>query len=102
MYLVVSKWEASADMQEAFRTGAGRSMREWLRARPEVELVHEFESEDGNAVAVVGYTDEASYRKLILEDNSPFEQQAKSLNLADMGRWMWSERGEVVDQTAMA
>lgn len=97
MYIVVSKWETAPGASDEFRTGAGRQMRDWLRAQPAVEFVNEFETEDGNAVAVVGYKDQASYKKLILDDGSEFEKKAAEMNLAKMGKWLWSERGEAVE-----
>lgn len=97
MYIVVSKWEINAGHREDFRSGPGREMRVWLRSRPEVEFVHEFETEEGNAIAIVAYKDEESYRKLILEPGSAFDQKMSEMNLSEVGNWLWSERGTPVD-----
>lgn len=97
MYLVVSKWRLFPGMEEAFQTGRGRAMREWLRSQPEVEMTHEFLSGDGHAIAVLGYKDEESYRRLILEPGGPFDRKMEELKLDPVGEWVWSERGTTTD-----
>jgi hypothetical protein len=101
MYIVVSKWEVLPGKQEAFEA-AGRMMRDLMRSLPGVEYVQGLKSEDGNAVAIVGYTDENSYHA-VMADGGEFEKAARENNLESIGKWLWSERGEAVDlEPAMA
>ena len=101
MYIVVSKWQINPGMDEQF-TESGRKMRDFMRSQPGVEFVEAFKCEDGCACAILGYQDEATYRRIVQEPNGAFERAAREHNLESMGTWMWSERGEAVDQPAMA
>jgi hypothetical protein len=96
MYLVVSKWEVASKDEEKFRE-TGRTMREHMRSLPGVEYVEAIKCEDGNALAIVGYKDEATY-KTIMAEGGPFETAAKKHNLENVGTWKWSERGESIDR----
>lgn len=101
MYIVVSKWEILPGQEEVFRT-AGRSMRDYMRNIPGVEWVQAVKCEDGNAVAIVGYTDENTYHTIMVEGGE-FEKGVRKYNLESMGKWLWSERGEAIDlEPAMA
>ena len=101
MYIVVSKWEVNPSQADAFRE-TGKKMRAFMRSQPGVEYVESIKCEDGNAIAIVGYTDETSYKK-IMEDGGVFDQAAKANSLENAGKWLWSERGEAVDrEPAMA
>lgn len=101
MYIVVSKWEVMPGKEDAFRAG-GRTMRDIMRNLPGVEYVEAIKCEDGNAVAIVGYTDQESYNK-IMADDGEFQKAARENNLESLGKWLWSERGEAVDrEPAMA
>lgn len=102
MYIVVSKWQMLPGKEETFKEN-GRKMRDFMRQQDGVEFVESFKCEDGCAMAIVAYTDEASYRTLVQEPNGPFERAAKENNLETAGRWLWSERGEATDrEPAMA
>lgn len=99
MYIVVSKWKV--EHEDSFRN-AGANAREEMRKQPGVEMVEAFKSEDGNAVAIVAYKDEATY-KAIMAEGGPFETIAKKHHIESQGTWQWSERGEAIDhQPAMA
>src|SRR5256885_1893176 len=101
MYIVVSKWQVNPGKDDVFKEN-GRKMREFMRSQPGVEYVESFRSEDGNAIAIIGYTDEASY-KTLMADGGAFDKAAKQNDLESGGKWLWSERGEAVDrEPAMA
>ena len=97
MYLVVSKWEIPSADEEMF-LGAGKVMREWLRQQPGVEYAESIRTEDGNGLALIGYRDEETYKRIVQGPDSPFEQKAREMKLDQIGKWLWSERGETVDQ----
>lgn len=97
MYIVVSKWEIPSERREQFENYGGQ-MREFLRGLPGVEFAHSIRTEDGNGLAVIAYRDEQTYRRLIQDPNGPFETKARELGIEQHGRWLWSERGETVDQ----
>src|SRR4051812_14627207 len=92
MYIVVSKWEIDPAKEASFRE-TGEKMRAFMRKQKGVESVMALKSEDGNAIAIVCYTDEKSYKEL-MKDGGAFETAAKENNLEGQGTWMWSERGE--------
>jgi antibiotic biosynthesis monooxygenase (ABM) superfamily enzyme len=98
MYIVVSKWGVESGKEESFRE-TGKKMRAIMRKTPGVEYVESIKCEDGNALAIVGYKDEATY-KSIMAEGGPFETAAQQNNLENAGKWMWSERGEAVDREA--
>jgi len=95
MYLVASKWGVDPAKAEAFKA-TGKKMREYMRSVPGIESVQAIQCEDGNMFVVVGYTNESSYKK-IMEPGGAFETAAKQNDLENLGTWMWSERGEVID-----
>lgn len=96
MYVVVSKWRMESGGDDLSQ-GAGSAMREWLRGQDGVDHVHAIRTEDGAALVIVGYRDEATHKRLIEGDGSPFERKAKETGLDSFGEWVWSERGETVE-----
>lgn len=94
MYLVVSKWEILPGKESAFEE-AGKQMMGAIRSWPGVRFAESIRATDGS-IAVIGYEDEATYRRLVLDPGSPFDQCAADLKLEESGRWVWSERGETV------
>ena len=96
MYMVVSKWEIIPGKEDVVER-EGRQMREYLRSLDGVEFVETFRAEDGSGIAVLGYRDEDTYRRIIQDPEGPFEKRARELRLEDNMRWVWSERGETVD-----
>ena len=95
MYIVVSKWKVEAGHEDAFRNAGGKARAE-MRKQPGVEMVEAFKGEDGNAVAIVAYADEAAYKRVMAE-GGPFETIAKKFDIESQGTWQWSERGEAID-----
>jgi hypothetical protein len=94
MYLVVSKWEVLPGKETEFES-ASKKMRELIRSWPGVRLVEGLRNENG-AIAVVGYDDEDTHRRLVLDPGGPFEKHAAELSLDSLARWVWSERGNAV------
>jgi hypothetical protein len=98
MYIVVSKWDIAPGKQEAFLK-IGRQMRAFMMTLPEVEFEHAMQCEDGKVMAIVGYSDENAYKE-VMAAGGPFETEAKKHDLEGIGTWLWSERGESVDEMA--
>lgn len=96
MYLVVSRWEPFAGREEDFEA-RGRIMRDLLRAQPGVERIEGFRTEDGGAIAVVGYESEAAYARIVGDENGVFAKAAAQHGLEECARWVRSERGSTVD-----
>ncbi len=95
MYMVVSRWEVMPGKEEEFER-IGKSMRGMLRSQPGVHNVSGIR--DGNGVvAVVTYTDEAAYQRIVKDPNGPFETAAREHDMESIGRWVSSERGEVLE-----
>lgn len=97
MYIVVSKWKMNPGMEEQFKE-TGAKMRDFMRTQPGVEMVQAFECEDGCACAIIGYTDEAAYQRLVKDPTGPFERAARENRLEELATWQWSERGSTVDR----
>ena len=98
MYIVVSKWAFKPQDEQKFRE-TGLKMRDIMRNTPGVEYVQAFKADEGHSIAIVGYTDEASYKKIMAE-GGPFETAAKQQGIEGIGTWEWSERGEAIDREA--
>ena len=96
MYMVVSKWGIVAG-HEAQVAEQGRSVRDVLRRQPGVQFVKEFTNEDGVLVAVIGYDDEATYRRVIHDPNSAFMQAIAQYRLEEHAVWVGSDRGEALE-----
>lgn len=95
MYVVVSKWETLPGKEDQFRE-AGRKARNAMRGTPGVESVQSLVTEDGAALAIIGYKDRSTYDKIVNDPNGPFAKTAQELQIEQFGRWAWSERGEPV------
>lgn len=96
MYVVVSKWRLMSPTDDPSQ-GPGKVMRSWLREQDGVDHVNTIRTDDGGILAIVGYRDESTHRRLIGGPDSPFERKAKELGMDSFGEWLWSERGETVD-----
>lgn len=96
MYLVVSRWEPFPGREDDFEA-RGRIMRNLLRAQPGVESIQGFRTEDGAAIAVVGYESEAAYARIVGDENGVFAKAAAENGIEDCARWVRSERGSTVD-----
>jgi hypothetical protein len=95
MYLVVSHWEPQPGKEEEFKR-IGSELAAFLRSQPGVNFVEGFTTEDGKHVSVHAYADQATYQRIVLDDDSPFEQEVARRDIEDIGRWLGSERGESV------
>jgi len=101
MYIVVSKWAIKPGKEDAFKA-ASEKMRDFMRSQPASQMMEGFQCADGSAMAIHGYTDEASYKKL-MEAGGAFERAAAEHGIEDCAEWQWSERGESLDrETASA
>src|SRR5512141_2776226 len=96
MYLVVSEWEPMPGKEEQFKQ-AGMATGARLRDEPGVEFMHAFQNDDGKVVTVVGYSDEATYRRLIDDPNGVFAREHERNRVEEYGRWLGSKRGEAID-----
>jgi len=97
MYLVVSKWQI-APGREAEAEERGRNVRRELRSIPGVEFVRNFRNESGEIVAIMGYTDSATYQRVVKDPQGPFEQTISRHGLEEVANWVSSERGEELDE----
>lgn len=95
MYVVVSKWEFVPGRESDFDT-IGRKLRNELKTWPGVESVMSVNTGTGE-IAVVGYTDEETYKKLISDPNGPFETSLAQYDVDSIAKWVWSERGEAAN-----
>jgi hypothetical protein len=95
MYLVVSHWEPLPGKEDEFLR-IGREMSAFMRSQPGVVFLNGFVTPDGKHVAIHAYQDEATYRRLVSDDNSPMEQEAARRNMDEVARWLGSERGESI------
>ena len=92
MYVVVSKWEYDPAYEAEVRASASLMMQA-LTSWPEVAFAYNVRAGDGYVLAIVGYRDEDSYRRLVQEPNGPFEKAAAEHGIERLARWIWSERG---------
>lgn len=96
MYLVVSRWNIKPGCREDFET-RGRAVRNAIRSMPGLVLFETMMSEAGDhGLAIMGYTDEPTYQKLIHEPEGPFAKAMEAHRLEEVGDWVWSERGNAV------
>lgn len=95
MYMVVSRWEILPGKEAEFEK-IGKSMRGMLRAQPGVHSVSGLRN-GNNVVAVVNYADEATYNRIVQDPNGPFESAARDHDMESVGKWVGSERGEVIE-----
>jgi hypothetical protein len=99
MYYVISKWQMTPGKEEQFKQ-VGEKMRDFMRQQPGVEFADGMTCEDGNALALIGYSSEQAYRTITAE-GGPFETEARKHNIESYGTWMWSERGNSIDRVKM-
>jgi hypothetical protein len=96
MFVVISKWEIDAVHDEAVRESARKMMAD-IRSWDGVESAFNVKAGDNYVLAVISYTDQAAYDKLISDPEGPFEKAAAKHGMEDHARWVWSERGDVVE-----
>ncbi len=95
MYIVVSRWEPVAGKEEEFEA-KGKTMRNMLRSQPGIKMIEGFRSEDGGAVAIVGYESKDAYERIINDPDGPFATAAEAQKIEETARWVRSERGEAM------
>jgi len=93
MYIVVSKWRAKDGRWDDFEKRS-EPVRDALRMTPGVSYVQGFRSEDGCAMAIVGYDSQDTYNSVTKNPSGPFEKILAENNLEEVSEWLWSERGE--------
>lgn len=94
MFVVISKWQYDAGHEAEVRTAA-QGMMSAINSWPEVEFAYNVRTGPDSVVAVIGYSDKASYERLVQDPNSPFEKAAAEHGIERHATWLWSERGEV-------
>ncbi len=97
MFMVVSYWEPIPGHEEQFEQ-VSLAMRDIMRSQPGVDLMHAFDS-NGKRVAVVGYTDEATYNAIVGNPNGPFNRALAEYRLEEHATWIGSERGTTVPES---
>jgi len=60
-----------------------------------VKMIESFKSGD-QIVAVHGYTDADTYRRIVDDEHGPFATIASEVGIEDAGQWLSSERGETL------
>ncbi|MBV6458388.1 MAG: hypothetical protein HONBIEJF_01515 [Fimbriimonadaceae bacterium] len=95
MFIVVSKWSFLPGREEEWRE-ISKTTRQRINGIPGVEFVHGFVSQSGEAVAVIGYTDEATYNRLVNEPDGDVVKAMADTNVESVGQWLSSDRGESI------
>lgn len=93
MYVVVSKWQYEMENEASVREGAAKMM-QTINGWPEVQFAYNVRTSPDSVLAIIGYSDEASYHRLVQDPNSPFEKAAAEYGIENNAKWLWSERGE--------
>jgi len=92
MYLVVSRWKAVPGKEEEFKE-RGKSVRKVLRKQPGVKMLEHFETENGEVIAIHGYTNEKTYKKVVHDPKSAFNKALEQFDMDKIAKWMGSDRG---------
>ena len=92
MYLVVSRWKPVPGKEEEFEA-RGKLMRKLLRKQPGVKMLEHFVSDKGEVIAIHGYTNEKSYRKVVHDPKSPFNKALAEHEVEEVGKWLGSDMG---------
>ena len=94
MYMVISKWEYYPAHEAELRASAAKMMAD-LTSWDGVEFAYNVRASPSEILAVIAYSDEASYNRLIQDPNGPFAKAAAEHEIERYSQWKWSERGEV-------
>lgn len=94
MYIVVSKWQWDVSHEAEVRASARKMMKE-LNSWDEVDFAYNVRVEENTVLAVIAYTSQAAYDRLINDSNGRFATAAREYEIEKYATWMWSERGEV-------
>ncbi|MBS1708329.1 MAG: hypothetical protein JSS65_06350 [Armatimonadetes bacterium] len=95
MFVVVSKWEFDPMREEAAMATGGKMM-EAISTWDGVEEAFNIRTGPGHVLAVIKYTDEATYERLINAKDNPFDRLAAEYGMDESATWLWSERGHIV------
>ena len=95
MYVVVSRWEVQPEDRDAFAERA-LLVRETARALPGAVQVEGFYGEDGTAVILMFFETEEAYAGIYADIDSPFARALDAQRLDTLGRWLGSDRGELL------
>ena len=85
MYVTVITCEPLAGKSSQFRSQF-EQVRQSIADMPGVVSSDSFITEDGQLVAVLNLEDEAVHRKLFVDENGPFHNLVRDLNLSETGR----------------
>jgi len=95
MYMVVSHWKPHPGKDSDFEA-AGLKARAFMRSQDGVDLISSFRSGD-EIVVVHAYKDADTYSRIVEDENGPFANMMKELNIEQYAEWIGSERGETID-----
>jgi heme-degrading monooxygenase HmoA len=95
MYMVISRWDAGPKGHDEFVKRA-MVVREAACKMPGVVEARGFVSEEGTAVIVLVFEDENAYQNLYAKPDSPFAKAIEEQRIDMVGRWLGSERGELI------
>lgn len=95
MFLIVSQWEAKPGKEADFERVRVKTAAAF-RKQPGVEMVHSFKS-GKKLIAIHGYKDEATYRKLVDDPQGTFAKISAEHGIDEFGTWISSERGEATE-----
>ena len=98
MYVTVITCEPLAGKSSQFRTQF-EQVSQSIADMPGVVSSDSFITEDGQLVAILNLEDEAVHRKLFVDENGPFHNLVRDLNLSETGRLVRTISG---DSTAVA
>jgi hypothetical protein len=94
MFVVISKWEFDPE-QEAAVNAAASKMMETIRSWDGIESSYNVRAGSNYILSVIGYRDQATHERLVMDPNGPFSAAARETGIESVARWVWSERGLV-------
>ena len=96
MFIVVSRWEPKPEKGDAWKEMAAAA-RAKVSQVPGVEFMNRFMNEAGQMVVMMGYTDEATYDRLVNDPSGAVAQAMAETDVEEYATWVSSERGESFD-----
>lgn len=95
MYAVVSRWEVAEDDRDEFTLRA-KAVGAALKKTPGCLDSHGFYSEEGIAVLLMYFDNEAAYESLYVTLDNPYARAITEHQLDMVAKWLSSERGDIV------
>ncbi len=93
MYIVASLWKiTSSDTAEVDKRA--QQTRNLFRNEPGIQMFEAFKCGEKELMAVIGYQDEATYNKIVADENGPFMMALAATGLEHYAQWVQSWRGE--------